>query len=69
MSVVVPSPLLDQVRRFFQGIEDLHVQQLVSELAVEAFAVAILPWTARLDEQRADIQPFEPVTNGMGTEL
>ena len=69
MSVVVPSPLLDQDRRFFQGIEDLHVQQLVSELTVETFAVAILPGTAGLDEQRADIQPFEPVTDSMSAEL
>ena len=70
MSVVVRSPLLDQDRRFFQRIEDLHVQQFVSELAVETFALSqrtplvrvsgrsVLQGAAWLDEQRADIQPF-----------
>jgi len=69
MSVVVPSPLLDQDRGFFQRIEDLRIQQLVPELAVERLAVAVLPRTAGLDEQRGHVQPFEPVPDRMGTEL
>ena len=67
--VVVPSPLLDQDRRFFQCIEDLHVQQFVSKLPVERLAIAILPRTAGFDEQHADIEPFEPVSYRMSTEL
>ena len=69
MSVVMPSPLLDQDRRFLQGIEDLHVQQLVSELAVETFAVTVLPRAAGLDEQRADVQPFQPVSYRMSAKF
>ena len=69
MSVVMPSPPLDQDRGFLEGVEDLHVQQLVSELAVETFAVAIFPGTAGLDEQRADIEPFQPVPNSMSAKL
>ncbi len=69
MNVVMPSPLLDQDRGFFQRIEDLRVQQLVSELAIERLAVAVLPRAARLDEQRVDLQPFEPIPYGMCAEL
>ena len=69
MSVVVPSPCLDQDCGFFQPMEDLHGQQLVSELAVEWLAIAVLPRAAGLDEQRADIQPTEPVSNSVGAKL
>lgn len=69
MSVVVPAALPDQDRSFFQRVEDLRVQQLVSELAVETFAVTVLPSAARFDEQRADIQPLEPISDGVGVEL
>ena len=65
MGVVVLSPLLDQDRSLFSGIEDLHIQQLVSELAIERLAIAALPGTARLYEQRADVQPFKPISNGI----
>ena len=69
MSVVVPSPLFDQDRGFFQGVEDLRVQKLISELAIETLAIAVLPRAAGLNEQRADIQPFEPVSDSMSAEL
>ena len=69
MSVVVPSPLLDQDFGFPQCVEDLRIQELIAELAVEAFAVAVLPGTAGLDEQRVDIQPTEPAPNRMSAEL
>jgi hypothetical protein len=38
------APAFNQDYRFFQGIEDLTVEQLVSELAVEFLVVAILLW-------------------------
>jgi len=69
VSVIVLSPLFDQDRSLFQGIENLHVQELVSELAVETFAVTVLPRTAGFDEQRVDVEPFELVPDGMGAEL
>ena len=47
-SVVPPPPPLDQNLRLLQGAEDLSVQQLVAELAVEALHVAVLPrWYRR----------------------
>ena len=41
--VVVPPPLLDDNSRLFEAVEDLPVEQLVTQLAVEALVVAVLP--------------------------
>src|SRR4051794_7109264 len=54
--VVSRAPSFDQRHCLLQAVEDLEVQQLVPELAVEAFAVAVFPGTARLDE-RASSRP------------
>jgi hypothetical protein len=48
-SVVVAAPAFDDDPGFLQGAEDLAVEQLVTELRVEALAIAILPWAAGLD--------------------
>ena len=47
--VVVPSPALDDHLCVLQRVKDFTVEQLVTELRVEAFTVAVLPWTASLD--------------------
>ena len=49
--VVVASPFLCQNLRLPQAVEDLTVQELIPELAVERLAVTVLPRTARLNEQ------------------
>lgn len=67
--VVVPPPLFDDDLGFSQRVEDLTVEQLVSELAVEAFIVAVLPRAAWFDEERADAQPGEPFAKRRGDEL
>lgn len=43
-AVVGDAPAFDQDCRFFQVVEDLTVEKLVSELAVESLVVAILLW-------------------------
>ena len=43
------SPALDRDDGLAQAVEDLLVQELVAELAVEGFAVTIFLGTARLD--------------------
>ena len=48
--IVLAPPVLDQHGRLRQRVEDLPVQQLVPELAVEALVVAVLPRAARLDK-------------------
>lgn len=53
--VVVPAPGLDQRLGLSQGIEDLAVQKLVTQRAVERLAVAVLPraaWRNRLHPYR-----------------
>lgn len=47
--VVVAPPVLDHDPGFGQAEERLAIEQLVAELAVEAFAVAVLPGAAGLD--------------------
>ena len=41
--IVVMPPSLDQHFRLCQSVEDLRVQYLVPEFAVEVFVVAVLP--------------------------
>ena len=48
-AVVDLSPVLGQDGHLLQRVEDLAVQQLVAELSVETFDVAVLPGAARLD--------------------
>ena len=55
-----PPPLLDEYRCLGQCVEDLSVQELVSQFAVEALVVAVLPRTARRDVEGLDPQPGQP---------
>ena len=48
--VVVMSPSFDQHFSLLQRVEDSHVQYLVSELAVEALVVTVLPGRSWFDE-------------------
>jgi len=52
--VVFLPPTLDQNLGLFQGVENLPIQQLIPQLPVEAFVVAILPRAARFDIERLD---------------
>ena len=46
--VVMHPPPLDQNLRFLQGVEQLSVQKLISQFAIKAFIIAILPRTSGL---------------------
>ncbi len=48
--VIVFSPSADHRTRFLAAAEPLDAQAFVAELAVEAFARAVLPRLARLDQ-------------------
>ena len=52
--VVELSPAFDQHLRLGAAAKPFPVQQLVAQLAVEAFDEAVLPRAARRDEGRAD---------------
>ena len=58
--VEVLAPPFDQGFGFLHRIEDFAGKQLVSELGVEALAVAVLPRAARLDVKRLDAEPRQP---------
>jgi hypothetical protein len=42
--IVVPPPAFEDDLRLAQAVEDLSVQQLISEPGIEALDVAVLPW-------------------------
>ena len=67
--IVVPTPEFRQHLCLLQRRENLPVEEFVPEFAVEAFDVAVLPRTSRLDEQRLDSQPREPLADDFGDEL
>lgn len=50
--VVIAAPLPNDSLGLLQAVEDLSVQKLVTQLAIEAFTVAIFPGTAGLDVKR-----------------
>ena len=68
-AVVEAPPVGDEDLRLFERGEELGVQELVSELAVERFDVAVLPRAPRFDEQRRDAQVGEPLPDRGGDEL
>jgi len=67
--VVVNPPLLDQHLGFSERVEHLGVQQLVAQLAVEAFHVAVLPRATRLDKGCLGTNAVDPALHGGGHEL
>jgi hypothetical protein len=54
MVIIVQPPPLGNAPSLLQAQEQLPVQQLVPQFAVEALHIRVLPWTARLDVQRPD---------------
>lgn len=54
------APLLDDDSSLLQTVEDFPVEAPVAQLAVEGFAVAILPGTAGLDVERLCSERCEP---------
>lgn len=63
------SPALDDDLGFSECVEHLAVEQLVTQLAVEAFAVAVLPRAAGLDVERLCSELCEPATHDLGRHL
>jgi hypothetical protein len=44
--IVVPAPAFDDDLGFAQRVEDLAVEQLISQAGVEALDEPVLPWAA-----------------------
>ena len=69
LSIVVTSPLFDDDLCFPLGVEALCVRQFISEPAIEAFKISILPRIAWIDLQRLDAYLFRPVLQVRRNEL
>ena len=67
--IVMPPPTLDDDLRLPERVENLPVQQLVSEAGVEALDVSVLPRTARRDIGRLGADRADPLPQGFGDEL
>ena len=67
--VVVAPPACDFQARIGQAGEPVFVQALVAERAVEALDVAVLHWTAWLDQQVDDLVLLRPGQKGSRSEL
>ena len=67
--VVVASPILDHDLGLLQCVENLAVEQLIAQLAIEAFAIAILPWASRLDVSGPGSDGGDPIPKRLGDEL
>ena len=67
--VVIPPPKMQLTPSVGQGEKDLHVQTLVTQLAVEAFDVAVLHRLAGTDEVQIHIVLVSPVIQRLRGEL
>jgi len=65
----VLAPLLDYDGGLLQAVEYLSVEAFISQLAVEAFAVAVFPWAARLDVKCLCSQSCKPAPHDLGRHL
>src|SRR5690606_30135325 len=52
-----------------KAVEDFAVEQFIAQFRVEAFAIAVLPWAARLDERGLCADGHNPLPHGLGDEL
>ena len=67
--VVVSPPFFDDDLRFPYAVEDLSVEQFVSEPAIEALAVAVLPGASWLDVSRLSANCRNSVSDSLSNEL
>ena len=67
--IVVPPPTLDDDLGFGARAEPFEAETFVAEFAVEAFADAILPGLAGLDQRGADALRSDPGQELLGNEL
>ena len=69
MVVVVAPPVIQLSPGVSQVEEDLDVQALVAQLAVEALDVAVLHWSAWADEVQVHTVAIRPVIERLTGEL
>ena len=67
--VVVPPPAFEDDLRLAQAVEDLAIQQLVTEPGIEALHIAIFPRAARGDVGHLGPDRGDPALHCLGHEL
>ena len=67
--IVMPPPGFDDNLCLAPGPEPFQVQALVTELAIETLARAVLPGLAGIDQGCLDALVDHPLENGAGDEL
>jgi len=68
-SVVVASPALDDDLRLSERVEDLAIEEFVTQACIEALDKAVLPWTASFDVGGPGTNRRNPVLHSLGDEL
>src|SRR5277367_5427182 len=69
LRVVFHTPSFRQNLCLLQRIEDLSVQKLIPQLAIEALAVPVFPRTPGLDVKRSRAHSPQPLPQLLGNEL
>ena len=67
--VVLAAPAFDEDLGLGQGGEDLRIETLVAQRAVEGFPIAVLPGAARLDDEWRHAEELEPAPDSLGRTL
>ena len=67
--IVMTPPALDDDLRLTQRVEDLTVEEFVTQARIEALNVAVLPRTARRDVGGFRPDGRDPILYGLGHEL
>src|SRR4051812_43912274 len=66
--IVVAPPVFDYDLRLLQCVEEFSVQQLITQFAVEALAIAVLPRTSGFDVSRPGADGSYPLAKSQGDE-
>src|SRR5215470_11607026 len=67
--IVMAPPAFDDDLSFLEGVEDLAIEQLITQASVEALDVAVLPRTAPLDVGSLGADSCDPSLDSLGDEL
>src|SRR5437879_10092488 len=67
--VVVTTPAFDDDLRFPQRVEDLAIEQLVTQPGIKTLDEPVLPWTARRDVGGVCSDGTDPLLHRLGNEL
>ena len=62
-------PAFDEDLCFLACVEELAIEQLIAQLAIEALIIAVLPWAAWFDVECLHANPPQPILYRIGGEL